>query len=172
MFYKRPLVIVFVISLGWHLFWMAAVSIVILPNHFSVNKHKAVNFLGALFKEITITSNHPTADLNLDNKIEAIAVNLHPENEENLALNLPFPSESSAEVKEEKEIPEIVSLIALPGDNLLKEKEKWQTDKGIKYALADGGRIISVNRLLTSDNPEDDILKMRAVWLSRVYSLN
>ncbi len=165
MFYKKPFVVVLIISLGWHLFWMLAVSVVILPGHLTPGKYKPINFLGPLFKEIVITSGHPNHDA-----METIAANLHPEAEENISLKLKLLPEISPEIKEEKEIPDLLTLISYATDSIT--KEEVGLDQNIKYQVYPNGEAGLLNRLITSSNPEDDILKMRSIWLSHVYSLN
>jgi hypothetical protein len=175
MFLKRPLVIVFFISLSWHLFWIAAISIVILPQHFSVNNYKPVNFLGPLFKEITIPTlplNSATVNSNIKDKIEAVTTSFHSEVKEVIVVKSKGFPPAPFNIKEEKVSPNLLILVALPNDNLKQTESKRELTSGrmIKYSVSSDGRLFFLNRPITSSEPEEDILNIRQLWPERFYS--
>lgn len=171
MFFRRPFLIILFISLGWHIFWMAAVSIVILPGRFSTNNYKAVNFLGPLLKEISIVSvsaPSPSFNFNLKDKIEALTGSFHPEIKEEGVPRAKESPQPYLNIKEEKFSPERIVLVTLPVEGL-REKRNLPTDKSIKYSVSADGRVFSLGRPTTSSEVENDILNMRRLWPERFY---
>lgn len=90
-----------------------------------------------------------------------------------LKEDLPLKSKTLVEafpkIKEEKEIPDLLSLVSLPPTNISEGNEQLRLNKWIKYAITPDGRVVSVNRLFTSTDPEDDILKIRRLWQDRLH---
>lgn len=174
MFLKRPFAIVFLISLSWHLFWIGTISIVILPNHFSVNNYKPVNFLGPLFKEITIPSvpiSSATINSNIKNRIEAVTTSFHSEIKEVIVVKSKQVPEAPFNIKEEKVSPDLLVLVILPNDNLKRGKGELTPDRIVKYSISTDGRLFLLSRPITSPEPEEDILNIRNLWQERFYSI-
>lgn len=155
---------------------MIAVSIVILPSGFSVNKYKQVNFLGALVREITIPlafSDNRTADSNLNTKVKDLIVTLQPENKAGPSLKkVKFFPKNSPKVREEKEIPDLLVLVSLPEKKFSERSEQLELKKNIKYLVSNDGRVIFANRLFTDADPEEDTFSMRRLWQMRFFPTN
>lgn len=172
MFFKRPFFIILVISLSWHLFWLAAISPVILPDNFPVKDYRPVNFLGPLFREVAkppIPTDEPTLNSSLKKSIEAVTAAIHPESEEAAVLESKKITEPPFNLKGEKSSPDIVPLVNLSEAKQADSDEELRQNKGIKYSVSKDGRVFLLNRPLTNSEPEDDVLNIRNLWQKRFF---
>ena len=56
MFKKHPLLSALLISVIWHLFWMLAVTIIIVPENFGLTEFSSISFLGPILDNVGFNS--------------------------------------------------------------------------------------------------------------------
>lgn len=137
MFANRAFNIAFLISLAWHLFWMSAVNVVVLPGRYKARELTSVSFLGPLLEKTALDImlvNKPVAvttryqhSLKYAHSFDKKEDGLHPEKVDREEVEERIYARAENEISKipvavslrDKEIPNIVK-VKRPKDTQLK----------------------------------------------------